>query len=90
MIQKISAFFGWLTGSDESWFLVLDESAIIKDRQAKKVLITMNTNRRDLDARNYEKQIKMRSGVISLSEIWGIMNPLAMARFLSYSLSDIT
>ena len=89
MIQKIGSFLGWLTGSDQSWYLVLDESAIIRDRELKKELLVVNISRRDLDARNYEKEIMMRSGGVSLNEIWDVMNPLAMIRFLGYSLSDI-
>ena len=89
MIQKIGSFLGWLTGSDQSWYLVLDESAIIRDRELKKELLVVNISRRDLDARNYEKEIMMRSGGVSLNEIWGVVNPLAMIRFLGYSLSDI-
>lgn len=89
MIQKIGSFLGWLTGSDQSWYLVLDESAIIRDRELKKELLVVNISRRYLDARNYEKEIMMRSGGVSLNEIWDVMNPLAMIRFLGYSLSDI-
>ena len=89
MIQKIGSFLGWLTGSDQSWYLVLDETAIIRDRELKKELLVVNISRRDLDARNYEKEIMMRSGGVSLNEIWGVVNPLAMIRFLGYSLSDI-
>lgn len=89
MIQKIGSFLGWLTGSDQSWYLVLDESAMTRDRELKKELVVANVSRRDLNARNYEKEIKMRSGGISLNEIWGVINPFAMIRFLGYSLSDI-
>ena len=89
MIQKITAFFAWLTGSEQSWYLVLDESTIIRDRELKKELVVVNINRRDLNARSYEKEIMMRSGGVSLNEIWGVMNPFAMIRFLGYSLSDI-
>ena len=89
MIQKISSFLGWLTGSDQSWYLVLDESAIIRDRELKKESLVVNISRRDFNARSYEKEIMMRSGGVSLNEIWGVMNPFAMIRFLGYSLSDI-
>ncbi|MAB55279.1 MAG: hypothetical protein CMN93_05255 [Synechococcus sp. CPC35] len=89
MIQKIGSFLGWLTGSDQSWYLVLDESAIIRDRELKKESLVMNISRRDFNARSYEKEIMMRSGGVSLNEIWGVMNPFAMIRFLGYSLSDI-
>lgn len=80
---------GWLTGSDQSWYLVLDESAIIRDRELKKESLVVNISRRDFNARSYEKEIMMRSGGVSLNEIWGVMNPFAMIRFLGYSLSDI-
>ena len=89
MISKIGSFLGWLTGADQSWYLVLDESAIIRDRELKKELLVVNISRRDLNARNYEKEIMMRSGGVSLNEIWSIMNPFAMIKFLGYSLSDI-
>ena len=89
MIQKIGSFLGWLTGSEQSWYLVLDESAFVRDRELKKELFVVNISRRDLNARNYEKEIMMRSGGVSSNEIWGVMNPFAMIRFLRYSLSDI-
>jgi len=89
LIQKIIAFLAWLTGSEQSWYLVLDESAIIRDRELKKELVVVNISRKDLNARNYEKEIMMRSGGVSLNEIWGVMNPFAMIKFLGYSLSDI-
>ena len=89
MIQKIGSFLSWLTGSDQSWYLVLDESAIIRDRELKKESLVVNISRRDFNARSYEKEIMMRSGGVSLNEIWGVMNPFAMIRFLGYSLSDI-
>ena len=89
MIQKINALLAWLTGSEKFWYLILDENTIIRDRELKRQSIVVNISRRDLNARNYEKEIKMRSGRISLNEIWGITNPLAMVKFLGYSLSDI-
>ena len=89
MIQKIIAFLAWLAGSEQSWYLVLDESAIIRDRELKKELVVVNISRKDLNARNYEKEIMMRTGGVSLNEIWGVMNPFAMIKFLGYSLSDI-
>ena len=89
MIQQITALLAWLTGSEQSWYLVLDESAIIRDRELKKELVVMNISRRDSNARNYEKEMMMRSGGVSLNEIWGVVNPFAMIRFLGYSLSDI-
>ena len=89
MIQKIGSFLSWLTGSDQSWYLVLDESAIIRDRELKNEMLVVNTSRRDVNARNYEKEIMMRSGEVSFNEIWSVMNPLAMIKFLGYSLSDI-
>ena len=89
MIQKIGSFLSWLTGSDQSWYLVLDESAIIRDRELKNEMLVVNTSRRDVNARNYEKEIMMRSGEVSFNEIWNVMNPLAMIKFLEYSLSDI-
>ena len=89
MVQKIIALLVWFTGSEQSWYLVLDESAIIRDRELKKELVVVNISRRDLNARNYEKEIMMRSGGVSLNEIWDVMNPFAMVRFLGYSLADI-
>ena len=48
-----------------------------------------NANRKDFNARIYEKQIKMRSGRITLGEFLEIVNPLNLYKFFKYSLSDI-
>ena len=76
-------------GSEQSWYLVLDQTAMIRDQEAKKALALLKTSRKDSNARNYEQEIKMRSGKISLKEIWGIMNPFAMIKFIDYSMKDI-
>lgn len=85
----MSSLLGFLTGSDQSWYLVLDETAIIRDRQIKRALMKENANRKDFNARIYEKQIKMRSGRITLGEFLEIVNPLNLYKFFKYSLSDI-
>jgi len=89
LIQKIIAVLAGFTGSEQSWYLVLDESAMTRDREMKKALVVVNANRRDSNARSYEEEIKMRSGGISLNEIWRIVNPFSMIKFLGYSMADI-
>ena len=90
LVLKLSAILGWFTGSvDQSWYIVLDESAIIKDLEIKKALKVVNISQRDSNARIYEKEIKMRSEGITFNEIFEIINPFKMIEFLKYSMSDI-
>ena len=98
--ERLLKTFQWFTGlwacvkallleSDQSWYLVLDESSVSKDRRNRIALKMQKLSKRNISARQYEKEIRKSSDPLSTSEAWRRVNPISMIKFLIYSLSDV-
>ena len=98
--ERLSKTLQWFSGlwacvkalileSDQSWYLVLDESSLSKDRRNRNALRMQKLSKRNSSARQYENEISKSSGPLSASEAWKRVNPISMIKFLIYSLSDV-
>ena len=98
--ERLSKTLQWFSGlwacvkalileSDQSWYLVLDESSLSKDRRDRNALRMQKLSKRNSSARQYENEISKSSGPLSASEAWKRVNPISMIKFLIYSLSDV-
>ena len=98
--ERLSKTLQWFSGlwacvkalileSDQSWYLVLDESSLSKDRRNRNALRMQKLSKRNSSARQYENEISNSSGPLSASEAWKRVNPISMIKFLIYSLSDV-
>ena len=98
--ERLSKTLQWFSGlwacakallleSDQSWYLVLDESSVSKDRRNRIALKMQKLSKRNISARQYEKEITKNSAPLSASEAWRRVNPISMIKFLIYSLSDV-
>lgn len=85
----ISCFKALILEADDAWYLVLDESSVTKDRQNRIALKMKKLDLRDINARQYEKEVKESTESLSPKEAWKRTNPISMVKFLIYSLSDI-
>jgi len=98
--ERLSKTLQWFSGlwacvkallleSDQSWYLVLDESSVSKDRRSRSALRMQKLSKRNISARQYEIEISKNSAPLSASEAWRRVNPVSMIKFLIYSLSDV-
>tara|TARA_B100001093_G_scaffold348034_1_gene332675 strand:+ start:131 stop:376 length:246 start_codon:yes stop_codon:yes gene_type:complete len=71
----------------DRWFLVLDpEYASSMPPAGETVTIESNA---DAQARRYQHNSHRFVGSLSLGEVWSILNPFSIARFLRFSMADV-
>ena len=71
----------------DHWFLVLEPTS--QEAQENSQQLTIARHAITEQARDYEKNNQVFTGALSLKEIWAILNPLAIFKFLRYALSDV-
>jgi len=85
-LDSIRRYFLNSLGRDR-WFLVLDPTSQEAQEYSQQQTIARHavTER----ARFYEKNNQVFTGDLSLKEIWAILNPYAIFKFLQYALYDV-
>ena len=71
----------------DRWFLVLDPTS--QEKQENSQQLTIARHAVTEQARHYEKNNQVFTGALGLKEIWAILNPYAIFKFLRYALSDV-
>ena len=71
----------------DRWFLVLEPTS--QEAQENSQQLTIARHAITEQARDYEKNNQVFTGALSLKEVWAILNPLAIFKFLRYALSDV-
>ena len=71
----------------DRWFLVLDpEYASSMPPAGATVAIE---SKADAQARHYQHNNHRFVGTLGIGEVWSILNPFSIARFLRFSLADV-
>ena len=71
----------------DRWFLVLDPTSQEAGESSRQLKIARHAITEQ--ARHYEKNNQVFTGALSLKEVWAILNPLAIFKFLRYALADV-
>ena len=71
----------------DRWFLVLDPTSHIAEENSQQRISARHAVIEQ--ARHYEKNNQVFTGSLGLREIWAILNPYAIFKFLRYALSDV-
>jgi len=89
LFKFLNSIRGYLLNSlgRDRWFLVLDPTS--QEREEISQQLTISRHAITEQARDYEKNNQVLTGNLSLKEIWAILNPYAIFKFLRYALYDV-
>ena len=71
----------------DRWFLVLDPEYASSIPPAG-ATVTIES-KADAQARRYQRNSHRFVGSLDLGEVWSILNPFSIARFLRFSMADV-
>ena len=94
LISNLLQPLGHLLSGGDHWFLVLDEGLVTQENSARQYKQSECADpmrlRHENFNRQYEAQRQLSSEGLTISEIWSVLNPFSIFKFLRYSLSDVT
>tara|TARA_B100000900_G_scaffold410757_1_gene429153 strand:- start:544 stop:789 length:246 start_codon:yes stop_codon:yes gene_type:complete len=71
----------------DRWFLVLDPD--YSSSAGSSSFQKSNKSGADLLARHYQQDSNRHNQSLSLGEVWSILNPFSIVRFLRFSMADV-
>ena len=89
LFKFLNSIRGYLLNSlvRDRWFLVLDSTS--QEREEISQQLTIARHAVTEQARDYEKNNQVFTGDLGLKEVWAILNPYAIFKFLRYALYDV-